>query len=209
MNRNLLHKLGIHHSIGDPYYKIIADKNLYTKVIPAFDRSNDKQLDVVKSIHIYTDEQNPNDFRDIYFGFASGLELSSYGMEQNLWFWNEDDAKRWLERVYKPENYKLKVGDKLKYELTGEEYTVKSLNFGGLYYNGVRGIDTLDSWAMEHSYTDYFPRLRNAWYLLMDTKYNDYVLIGTGTDEDPYRIDRIPGGHNPVQFQRIVVPINS
>ena len=194
----------IPHNIGDKYYGIKADDNLKPEII---------ELGNIDAIYMYERIKN-NDQKTNMVHYVlktkdeiDEVKLSESEMKQNLWFFEKAKAKKWLSDNFKPENYKLKIGDKLKCNMTNEIYTVKELKFGGLYDNGSSGIRTLDSWSIDHSYKEYFPMLENAWYFVTDTHYNMFVLIGTGTDNDPYRIDYIPCRHNVLQFQKIVTPI--
>ena len=193
-------ELIIPHKIGDPYFKITAGEDLKPVVTKA---------GRVTEIHIYEDEMD-----NISYGLTENDEdrdivIDTQAMRKNLWFWSKEEAEEWLQKEYKPENYTLKPGDKLENNYYNHQtiYTVKGLRFGGLYYYGSGGISTLSQFSYEHSYKNFFPRLENAWYEVVDDRFNTRVLIGTGTEDDPYRVDYMPTSNNCIQFPIIVGPI--
>ena len=203
------------HAIGDPYYIIKTDKNNVPRVkkadlciesssteitkedgTKAWVEHEKRVPDVIESIEVSKN--------GVCYRTESGRCLTDESMKKNIWFWSKEDAQVWLKEHYDKKLYSLKPGDKLVDQF-GFTYTIRGLRFGGLYEDNV---DTMDQWALDHSYKTFFKKFQEPWYIadggqFPDSPY-DQMVIGTGQEGDPYRVDYLPRRHNPVQFNSIL-----
>lgn len=198
-------KMNIRHTIGDPYYVIKAGATDWYKptVVTATMNVHDHRKgnrDYITGVQIDDQDDQP------IYTMRSDKWVTEEDMKKNVWFWTKEEARAWLKEYKKTDDWKrkaknpLKKGDKLKSGF--EEFTVVSLEFGGLYNNGRIGISQMNDHGYQYSYKNYFPKLYGAWYLVTDNRMNRFMMIGSGTEDDPYKIEWIPTSSGIIQFQR-------
>ena len=184
----------LQHNIGDLLYTIkMNDSNVPEIINPQITFSDSPAPLCVEAVRISKE--------GVCYETNDGMYLTEDRIKNDLWFWSEKDAQDWLDKNYDPAVYDLKPGDLvITTPLMGNQDTfeVAGLRFGGAW--GI--IEGQDDWARAHSYTELFDRLKEPFYILRskDGAF-DRMMIGRGTEEDPYRIDYYTTNrHNPIQF---------
>ncbi len=188
------------HNVGDPLYKIrMNSSNVPEIVIPEINYTDGKKPVLVEEVHIAKDE--------IYYETTNGTYLTEERIKNDLWFWSKKEAQDWLDKNYDPEVYYLKPGDKVRGG--GETFVVRGLRFGGAW--GL--VEQQDDWARAHARKEYYDRLKEPFYLLISENEHslcDRIMIGRGTEEDPYRIEYYTNSrHHPVMFGNVVFPVDN
>lgn len=135
---------------------------------------------------------------------STGRYLTDEAMERNLLFWSKKEANEWLKKNYDPDKYGIKPGMKVYGDDLGNPtiFTVDKIRFGGLY---IDGIDTMDEWALSHSYSEYLKMCEGVWFEIVSPHYDRFVMLPVETENGiEFRKDYFPRRHNPVQFRDVL-----
>ena len=173
--------------IGAPVYFIDSDKEGAPIV---------KKADTVAGILI--------DRNGITYIDSTGRYLTDEAMKKNLLFWSKRDANAWLKKNYDPDKYGIKPGMKVYGGDPGNPttFTVRKIHFGGLY---IGGIDTMDEWALSHSYSEYLKMCGGVWFEIISPRYDPFVMLPVETENGiEFRKDYFPQRHNSVQFRDVM-----
>ena len=177
----------VENRIGASIYFIDSDKE---------GRPIVKEADTVEEILIGRD--------GITYIDSTGRYLTDEAMEKNLLFWSKRDANAWLKKNYSPNKYGVKPGVKVYGDHLGNPtiFTVDKIRFGGLY---IGGIDTMDEWALSHSYSEDLKRCEGVWFEIVNSHYDRFVMLPIETKNGiEFRKDYFPQRHNPVQFRDVI-----
>ena len=156
----------------------------------------DKKADTVAEILIDRD--------GITYIDSTGRYLTDEAMKKNLLFWSKRDANVWLKKNYDPDKYGVKPGMKVYGDVLGNPTTfiVDKIRFGGLY---IGGIDTMDEWALSHSYSEDLKRCEGVWFEIVSPHYDRFVMLPVETENGiEFRKDYFPQRHNSVQFRDVI-----
>lgn len=135
---------------------------------------------------------------------STGRYLTNETMEKNLLFWSKREANAWLKKNYDPNKYGIKPGMKVYGNDLGNPttFTVRKIHFGGLY---IGGIDTMDEWALSHSYSEYLKMCEGVWFEIISPRYDPFVMLPVETENGiEFRKDYFPQRHNSVQFRDVL-----
>ena len=195
------------HEVGDPYFMLKADEKDWKKSpqicaarLPKGDMTEgapEDGLDRIHSIHVYPTYT--------IYQMWSGKEITEEAMKKNQWFWLYEKAEErtiQFDMQASVTEKRLKKGDKLT-DKDGKEYKIISLEFGSLFENYETGINMLTDDDLQQSNTEFFDELERAWYLAEDENFSRYVVIGGGTDGNPYMIEHIPRKGIAMKFHEV------
>ena len=181
------------HDVDDIYYHITSDKN-NKPVIQPVKRWNKKKNDKVQKLMINSGE--------LIYITEDEVELSTKSMAKNLWFWTKEEAQEWLSAHFDPRKYTLKPGTLVQ---TIDPHWKKAYQVGQLHFGELHDgyIDTMDKWALQHSYSEYLDRCVGPWYDVTNN-YDHYIMFVMDDLNKPFRVDYFPHAHSPVQFNTVV-----